>query len=88
MIAQLQLPSFNRSTRSSGSHENSPTIFTGFRSMQCCVRYIALSLTTLAAGAVWSASAPIRSEIDISSILFRELVLLLVPPDGHCDLQL
>ena len=28
-------------------HENSPTIFTGFRSMQCTVRYIALSLTTL-----------------------------------------
>ena len=35
-------------------HENSPTIFIGFRSMQCCIRYIALSLTT--PGAVWSSA--------------------------------
>ena len=33
-------------------------------------------------------SLVIGSEIDVSSILFRELVLPLVPPDGHCDLQL
>ena len=42
-------------------HENSPTIFIGFRSMQCCVRYIALSLTT--PGAVWSSAVA----FDVSS---------------------
>ena len=102
MIAQMQLPSFNsggnRSTTVPAEHENSPTIFIGFRSMQCCVRYIALSLTT--SGAVchpqWFLTSPhdprsslvIGSEIDVSSILFRELVLPLVPPNGHCDVQL
>ena len=44
-------------------HENSPTIasYIGFRNMQCCVRYIALSLTTLAAGAVWSSAVRLTS---------------------------
>ena len=88
MIAKLQLPSFNRSTRSSGARKLTNNFY--WFSQHAVLRQVHRSerLTTLAAGAVWSASAPIRSEIDVSSILFRELVLLLVPPDGHCDLQL
>ena len=54
MIAQMQLPAAATVPHVPAEHENSPTIFIGFRSMQCCVRYIALSLTT--PGAVWSSA--------------------------------
>ena len=65
MIAQLQLPSFNRS---SGARKLTDNFY--WFSQHAVLRPV-LSLTTLAAGAVLSASAPIRSEIDVD--LFNPL---------------
>ena len=49
---QFRRQPFHTFQRSTKTHRQS--IFIGFRSMQCCVRYIALSLTT--PGAVWSST--------------------------------
>ena len=58
MIAQMQLPSFNsggnRSTRSSGARKLTDNFYWFSQHVQCCVRHIALSLTT--PGAVWSSA--------------------------------
>ena len=85
MIAQLQLPSFNRSTRSRGARKLTDNFL------------LVLAACSAASGSsLWPhdpscrsrLSLVIRSETDVSSSLFRELVLLVVPPDGYCDLQL
>ena len=80
IITQLQLPGFNRSTRSSGARKLTDNFF-GFPAQP--LRQVHRSESHDPSG-----SLVIRSETDVSSILFRELVLPLVPPDGHCDLQL
>ena len=87
-VATSKFQPFHTFQRSTKTHQQFLLVFAAHSAASGIHR--SERLTTLAAGAVWSASAPIRSEIDVSSILFRELVLLelLVPPDGHCDLQL
>ena len=53
IITQLQLPSFNHSTRFSRARKLTDNFF-WFSGAACCVRYIALSLMT--PGAVWSSA--------------------------------
>ena len=80
MIAQMQLPSFNcnRSTRSSGARKLTDNFY--WFSQHAVLRQVHRSEPHDP-----RSSLVIGSEIDVSSILFRELVLPLVPPDGHCD---
>ena len=73
MIAQLQVPSFNRSTLSSGARKLTDNF--NWLSQHAVLHQVHRSKPHDP-----RSSLVIRSEIDGSSILFRELVFTLVPP--------
>ena len=99
MIAQMQLPSFNSSgNRSTGARKLTDNFY--WFSQHAVLRQVHRSEPhdpqEQSGHPQWFLTSPhdprsslvIGSEIDVSSILFRELVLPLVPADGHCDVQL
>ena len=90
MIAQLQLPSFNRSTRSSGARKLTDNFY--WFSQHAVLRQVHRRLTTLYYRLQeQSGPHPHPSAVRLTSLrssFAGELVLLLVPPDGHCGLQL